>query len=43
MFYSLFIVHDQMSRYHTALFFFEINNALSVSQMYVTPASIISV
>lgn len=43
MFYSVFIVHDQMSCYHAALFFFEINSALSVSQMYATPASLISV
>lgn len=36
MFYSvyIFIVYSQMSHYHTALFFFEINDALSVSQMY---------
>lgn len=43
MFYSVFIVHDQMSYYHAVLFFFEINSALSVSQMYATPASLISV
>jgi len=34
MFYSVFIVHGQMSHYHAALFFFEINSALSVSQMH---------
>lgn len=43
MFYSVFIVHDQTSCYHAALFFFEINSALSVSQMYATPATLVSV
>lgn len=34
MFYSGFIVHGQMSHYQAVLFFFEINSALSVSQIY---------